>query len=141
MLRVVAHTPLTVLSSKGEVHNGTTVSPFSSSSVHVYVIPTIPAYGLSSMTFCQVVLNKKIMDSVDKNPYHFDWWKKKVDEHVKQNPRDPIHIPFRDPEPQVTSPFSDGHEWHTQVSSSHLNTHKPFLNEIMMRMTYRIDPS
>ena len=28
------------------------------------------------------------MDSVDKNPYHFDWWKKKVDEHVKQNPRD-----------------------------------------------------
>ncbi|THH16790.1 hypothetical protein EW146_g3899 [Bondarzewia mesenterica] len=67
------------------------------------------------MTFCQVVLDADLINSIDDNPYNLDWWKRKVDEHKKTNPKDPIHIPFRDPEPQVTSPFTAEHPWHTQI--------------------------
>ncbi|KAK7684941.1 Pyranose 2-oxidase [Cerrena zonata] len=67
------------------------------------------------MTFCQIVMDESLIKSVDKNPFNLPWWPAKVAAHTKRHPRDPIHIPFRDPEPQVTTPFSKEHPWHTQI--------------------------
>ncbi|KAJ3537891.1 hypothetical protein NM688_g6602 [Phlebia brevispora] len=67
------------------------------------------------MTFCQVVLNADIIAKVDTEPHRPDWWVQGVEDHIRQYPQDPIHIPFRDPEPQITSPFSIDHPWHTQI--------------------------
>ena len=47
------------------------------------------------MTFCQVVLNSGLIRSVPENPYDLDWWKEKVDKHMKKYPQDPVPIPFR----------------------------------------------
>ena len=69
------------------------------------------------MTFCQIVLDEKLIKSVDKNPFGLPWWPEMVAHHKKRHPRDPIHIPFRDPEPQVTTPFTKEHPWHTQVNA------------------------
>ncbi|CAL1708625.1 unnamed protein product [Somion occarium] len=81
--------------------------------------PLIPNLGKyiteQPMTFCQIVLDAKLINSVDNNPFNLPWWMAKVDEHRRRNPRDPIHIPFRDPEPQVTTPFTKEHPWHTQI--------------------------
>ncbi|PSS38000.1 hypothetical protein PHLCEN_2v183 [Hermanssonia centrifuga] len=67
------------------------------------------------MTFCQVVLDASLINSVDENPWNLPWWAAKVDAHKERFPEDPIHIPFRDPEPQVTTPFTEDHPWHTQI--------------------------
>ena len=71
------------------------------------------------MTFCQIVLDEKLIKSVDENPFGLPWWPEMIAGHKKHHPRDPIHIPFRDPEPQVTTPFTKEHPWHTQVNTSY----------------------
>lgn len=68
------------------------------------------------MTFCQVVLDANLINSVPENPFNLgSWWDKKVNDHREHNPEDPIPIPFRDPEPQVTIPFSKERPWHVQI--------------------------
>ena len=47
------------------------------------------------MTFCQVVLNTSLINSVPKNPYHLKWWAEKVHAHTAKYPQDPISIPFQ----------------------------------------------
>ena len=49
------------------------------------------------LAFCQVVLLQSIVDSIEKNPD----WKKIVDAFRKKHPKDPIPIPYLDPDPQV----------------------------------------
>lgn len=49
------------------------------------------------MAFCQIVLSSKIIDDiVSNNP-------DSVQQHIDNNPRDPIPIPMDDPNPQVRS--------------------------------------
>lgn len=64
-----------------------------------------------SIAFCQIVLRKEIVDAIWKNPE----FKEKVEAHHKRYPRDPLPIPFSDPEPQVMIPFTPGAPWHCQV--------------------------
>lgn len=48
------------------------------------------------MTFCQVVLDAKLINSVPGNPFNLGpWWDEKVQDHRESNPEDPIPIPFR----------------------------------------------
>jgi pyranose oxidase len=80
------------------------------------VTPNLGKYIVEQpMSFCQIVLDAKLINKVPENPYDLPWWMEKVDEHKKKYPQDPIPIPFRDPEPQVTSPFTPEHPWHTQI--------------------------
>ncbi|KAL0061207.1 hypothetical protein AAF712_011966 [Marasmius tenuissimus] len=61
-----------------------------------------------SMAFCQVIMNKSLVDSVDpKDP--------RVIAHKKKHPEDPLPIPFNDPEPQFMIPYSSQFPWHVQV--------------------------
>jgi pyranose oxidase len=34
---------------------------------------------------------------------------------MKRHPEDPIHIPFEDPEPQLTMKYTEKTPWHTQI--------------------------
>jgi pyranose oxidase len=38
-----------------------------------------------------------------------------VHDHHEANPTDPLPIPFTDPEPQVTIPYSNDHPYHVQI--------------------------
>lgn len=61
-----------------------------------------------SMAFCQVVLNRSLVESVDpKDP--------RVVAHKNKHPNDPLPIPFTDPEPQFMIPYSHDFPWHVQV--------------------------
>nr|4MIH_A Chain A, Pyranose 2-oxidase [Phanerodontia chrysosporium]4MIH_B Chain B, Pyranose 2-oxidase [Phanerodontia chrysosporium]4MIH_C Chain C, Pyranose 2-oxidase [Phanerodontia chrysosporium]4MIH_D Chain D, Pyranose 2-oxidase [Phanerodontia chrysosporium]4MIH_E Chain E, Pyranose 2-oxidase [Phanerodontia chrysosporium]4MIH_F Chain F, Pyranose 2-oxidase [Phanerodontia chrysosporium]4MIH_G Chain G, Pyranose 2-oxidase [Phanerodontia chrysosporium]4MIH_H Chain H, Pyranose 2-oxidase [Phanerodontia ch len=82
--------------------------------------PLMPMLGKyiteQPMTFCQVVLDSSLMEVVRNPPWPgLDWWKEKVARHVEAFPNDPIPIPFRDPEPQVTIKFTEEHPWHVQI--------------------------
>ncbi|GJE91247.1 pyranose 2-oxidase [Phanerochaete sordida] len=82
--------------------------------------PLMPMLGKfiteQPMTFCQVVLNSSLMEVVKNPPWpNMDWWKAKVAKHIAEFPNDPIPIPFRDPEPQVTIKFTEEHPWHVQI--------------------------
>ncbi|KAF8593009.1 pyranose 2-oxidase [Ceratobasidium sp. AG-I] len=64
-----------------------------------------------SIAFCQVVLKKELIDSIEKRfPEQFK-------KHKDKNPNDPLPIPFNDPEPQVTMRYSDklNCRYHTQI--------------------------
>lgn len=89
----------------------------SSRTIHAFMhfIFFITYPSTSRMSFCQVMLKRNLINDVRKNPYHLDWWATKVKEHTDRYPEDPIPIPFRDPEPQVTTPLTEEHPWHTQV--------------------------
>ncbi|KLO05211.1 FAD/NAD(P)-binding domain-containing protein [Schizopora paradoxa] len=67
------------------------------------------------MAFCQIILKKELIDSIQKNPYDLPWWKERVENHVENYPEDPLRFPFNDPEPQVTTPFTQDKPWHTQI--------------------------
>ncbi|KLO05207.1 pyranose 2-oxidase [Schizopora paradoxa] len=67
------------------------------------------------MAFCQIILKKELIDSIQKNPYNLPWWKERVENHVKNYPEDPLRFPFNDPEPQVTTPLTAEKPWHTQI--------------------------
>ena len=47
------------------------------------------------MAFCQIVLSTKIIDDIASNNPD------SVEQHIANNPRDPIPIPMDDPNPQV----------------------------------------
>ena len=49
------------------------------------------------MAFCQIVLKQEIIDDIEKDSR----WTKKIEEHKRKNPEDPIPIPIDDPTPQV----------------------------------------
>lgn len=66
------------------------------------------------MAFSQIVLSRKLVDSVKTDPYHLDW-DKWVEAHHKANPKDPLPFPFADPDPQVYTPVSENYPWHTQI--------------------------
>lgn len=51
------------------------------------------------------------MDAIRTDPR----WTQKVAEHHRMNPTDPLPIPFTDPEPQVTVPYSSEFPWHVQI--------------------------
>jgi len=65
------------------------------------------------MAFCQIVLKREIIDSIA-NTENKDW-QKRIAEHKKKYPNDPLPIPYNDPEPQVTIPYSSDFPWHVQV--------------------------
>jgi len=67
-----------------------------------------------TMAFCQVVLRRSLVDNVKNDPYNLGW-KKKVEEHKKKAPKDPLPFPFNDPDPQCYFPFSESYPWHTQI--------------------------
>ncbi|KAI0760589.1 pyranose 2-oxidase [Fomes fomentarius] len=67
------------------------------------------------MSFCQVILKQSLVKQIPNNPYNLKWWDEKVKYQQTHHPEDPLQLPFRDPEPQVTSPLSKEHPWHTQI--------------------------
>ncbi|KAI0773530.1 pyranose 2-oxidase [Fomes fomentarius] len=80
------------------------------------IIPNLGRYITEQpMSFCQVILKQSLINEIPKNPFHLDWWAKKVHYQQTHHPEDPLQIPFRDPEPQVTTPLSKEHPWHTQI--------------------------
>ncbi|PBK97966.1 hypothetical protein ARMGADRAFT_1076421 [Armillaria gallica] len=64
-----------------------------------------------SIAFCQIVLKRSIVEAISTNPAYKDL----VAEHREKHPNDPLLIPFDNPEPQVTIPYSSEHPWHTQI--------------------------
>ncbi|KAF8608603.1 pyranose 2-oxidase [Ceratobasidium sp. AG-I] len=62
-----------------------------------------------SIAFCQIVLKRELVQNI---PPHLQ---KKIDAHMKKNKGDSLPIPFNDPEPQVTIPYSTEAPWHTQI--------------------------
>lgn len=64
-----------------------------------------------SIAFCQIVLKRSIVDDIWTNPKYAE----AVERHHERYPCDPLPIPFHDPEPQVTIPYTPDHPWHTQI--------------------------
>ncbi|KAG8746994.1 Pyranose 2-oxidase [Ceratobasidium sp. 414] len=62
-----------------------------------------------SLTFCQIVLKRSIIDSIPKK------YPKEYEKHHAKNSNDPLPIPFNDPEPQVTMPYSTEKKYHVQI--------------------------
>ncbi|QRW08111.1 GMC oxidoreductase [Ceratobasidium sp. AG-Ba] len=64
-----------------------------------------------SLAFCQIVLKREYIDSI---PTRFPELVKK---HQSKHSEDPMPIPFSDPEPQVTMPYSSalGKQYHVQI--------------------------
>lgn len=70
------------------------------------------------MTFCQVVLKKAHVDMVKTTPEQV--FKEQqiiaaVKKHTKNHSDDPLPFPFDDLDPNVYTPFSEKHPWHTQI--------------------------
>ncbi|KAF5663839.1 pyranose 2-oxidase [Fusarium circinatum] len=59
------------------------------------------------MAFCQVVLDRKLVDSVEGEEI--------VKAHRESHENDPLPFPFNDPDPQVYFPLSEKYPWHTQI--------------------------
>jgi pyranose oxidase len=38
-----------------------------------------------------------------------------VKKHQQDHPNDPLPFPFNDPDPQIYTPLSESHPWHTQI--------------------------
>ncbi|KAI0407768.1 hypothetical protein F4802DRAFT_619913 [Xylaria palmicola] len=69
-----------------------------------------------TMSFCQVILKPKFVEDVKKNHMIYgETIGKKLDEHAKEHPSDPLPFPFRDFDPQVYTPYSKEYPWHTQI--------------------------
>ncbi|KAL0953020.1 hypothetical protein HGRIS_007223 [Hohenbuehelia grisea] len=64
-----------------------------------------------SLAFCQIVLKREYIESIAKNPNFAAAVKKHLDRH----PKDPLPIPFDDPEPQVIIPYTSKFKYHCQV--------------------------
>jgi pyranose oxidase len=79
----------------------------------------LPALGHylaeQSISFCQIVLDRRLIDNIEDSPYLTEKLREKCRHHAKVFPNDPIHIPFNDPEPQVTMPYTKDTPWHTQI--------------------------
>lgn len=59
------------------------------------------------MAFCQVVLDRKLVNSVEGEDV--------VKAHRESHGNDPLPFPFNDPDPQVYFPLSEKYPWHTQI--------------------------
>ncbi|KAJ1304640.1 hypothetical protein OPQ81_005781 [Rhizoctonia solani] len=81
--------------------------------------PELPALGRylseQSISFCQVVLKSSFINNIENSPYLTDELREKCRQHAANFPADPIHIPFADPEPQVTMAYTSDTPWHTQI--------------------------
>ncbi|KAI0084963.1 putative pyranose oxidase [Irpex rosettiformis] len=79
----------------------------------------VPALGKriteQPLAFCQIILNQHIVDNIGKLDDKPQWWKDAVNAHKKAHPKDPLPIPFQDPEPQVNIPVMEGFPWHAQI--------------------------
>jgi pyranose oxidase len=64
-----------------------------------------------SLAFCQIVLKRSIVDSIPQDPRFAE----RVRQHHEKYPKDPLPIPFNDPEPQVMIPYNKNFPWHVQV--------------------------
>jgi len=64
-----------------------------------------------SIAFCQIVLKRDIVEGIATNPD----FAAKVAAHQKKHPKDPLPIPFDEPEPQVMIPYSHDFPWHCQI--------------------------
>ncbi|KAJ3743941.1 pyranose 2-oxidase [Lentinula detonsa] len=66
-----------------------------------------------SMAFCQIVLSKKYIKSIENttNPI----WQNLIKQHRAKHPLDPLPIPFRDLDPQIMIPYSGAFPWHAQI--------------------------
>ncbi|KZT36902.1 pyranose oxidase [Sistotremastrum suecicum HHB10207 ss-3] len=86
----------------------------------------LPALGKyiteQTMAFCQIMLYRDLIAGVREKPK--PEWQKRVEDHIRDFPLDPIAMPFDEPEPQVTSPISKEHPWHTQASYSNQNSRR-----------------
>ncbi|CAE6419406.1 unnamed protein product, partial [Rhizoctonia solani] len=82
-------------------------------------VPEIPALGQylteQSISFCQVNLKREFIENIEKSPHLTPELQKKCRDHMKRHPEDPIHIPFEDPEPQLTMKYTEKTPWHTQI--------------------------
>ncbi|KAJ2932413.1 hypothetical protein H1R20_g4709, partial [Candolleomyces eurysporus] len=58
-----------------------------------------------------IVLKRSIVDSIPNDPRFAE----RAKEHKKKYPKDPIPIPFNDPEPQIMIPYTKDFPWHVQI--------------------------
>ncbi|KIJ51187.1 GMC oxidoreductase [Sphaerobolus stellatus SS14] len=70
-----------------------------------------------SIAFCQIVLKREIIDYINTAPD----FAKKVKAHRNSHLEDPLPIPFNDPEPQVSIPYTRDFPWHTQIHRDAFN--------------------
>ncbi|KAF8422789.1 pyranose 2-oxidase [Boletus edulis BED1] len=88
---------------------------------------TLPALGHylceQSLTFCQIALKHEYIDAIPtKDPFHdFKHSKEAILKHLAKYKSDPLPIPFSDPEPQVTLPYSRKYPWHVQIHRDAFN--------------------
>ncbi|KAL2670161.1 hypothetical protein Neosp_015042 [[Neocosmospora] mangrovei] len=79
---------------------------------------SLPALGKylteQPMAFCQIVLDRNLVDTVKDDPYNLGW-DGYVQLHERKHPKDPLPFPFSDPDPQCYFPFSEKYPWHTQI--------------------------
>lgn len=68
-------------------------------------------------TFLQIVLKKEYIDSIPtEEPFgDYEHSKGAILRHKIRYENDPLPIPFTDPEPQVTLPYSSDDPWHVQI--------------------------
>lgn len=59
----------------------------------------------------KIALRAEIVESIYENPA----WKERIDAHKERHPKDPLPIPFEDPEPQVMIPFTEDFPWYCQI--------------------------
>lgn len=63
------------------------------------------------IAFCQIVLRQDLIDKLGADDRFAD----RVQGHMDDHPHDPVHLPARDPEPNVWIPVSAGRPWHCQI--------------------------
>lgn len=59
----------------------------------------------------KVALKRSIIEYIETNPDYAE----RVRHHHEVAPKDPLPIPFGEPEPQVTQPYHTLRPWHTQI--------------------------
>ncbi|CAE6528111.1 unnamed protein product [Rhizoctonia solani] len=79
--------------------------------------PELPALGRylteQSISFCQVRLGYPPL--INPGGEVREEFRQKCQKHCEHPSKDPIPIPFNDPEPQVTMPYTRATPWHTQI--------------------------
>ena len=59
----------------------------------------------------QVVLKRSIIEAISTNPEY----QEAIETHKTKHPRDPLPIPFSDPEPQLMIGYNDEEKYHVQI--------------------------